>query len=130
MSLSRLAWLTSFVAKRLIKANDLKKILTRVKAELELSVKAMTKAEIVLATKQSNCHANRAILLSELDGLRCEAELREEAHVEALQNMRDESEVDLAEHCDALKKASKLKYSKGHDRGYIIGYTNQDHCDN
>lgn len=44
--------------------------------------------------------------------------------------MRDKSEVDLAELRDAFKKTSKLKYSKGHDWGYIIGYTNQDHCDN
>lgn len=59
-----------------VKANDLKKILTRVKVELELSVKAMTEAELVLAAKQSSCDANRAIIQSELDGLRCEAEGR------------------------------------------------------
>ncbi|KAB2597177.1 hypothetical protein D8674_000097 [Pyrus ussuriensis x Pyrus communis] len=80
-----------------------------VNGELEMEHKAKVEAKLVLEmsivkVKQIQCR---------------EAELMEDAYVEALQQTRDENESELPKIHATFQYIYELKYSEGYDRGYI-----------
>lgn len=66
----------------------------------------MAEVEQMLVAEQSSQDADRAILQLELEILRRELELKENAHAEALQQAKDENETELAEIHSTFQKAS------------------------
>lgn len=57
-----------------------------------------------MKTEKSNWDATCAILEADLERLRCEAKLKDDAHVEALQQVKDENEIESADLCKAFQK--------------------------
>lgn len=65
----------------------------------------------------------------DLKKLQLEAELKEEAHVEALQQARYVTEAELVDIHASFEEASELKYVEGYDWGYVTSIVRWDHRD-